>query len=77
MRFTALTIAMIGLTVSLPTGEARGQVLFDAPLAFDVGDAPYSVVIGDFDEDGHSDLAVANSADDDIWILIRDRNVTF
>src|SRR5439155_566200 len=44
--------------------EARIVPGFLAPLAFDAGSGPVSVAVGDFNGDGHLDLAVANVGTD-------------
>jgi len=55
-------------------GAAR---LFDAPLCFRTGGAPYSVCAGDFNEDGIIDLAVANNSSDYLSVLIGNGDCTF
>src|SRR6516165_11422671 len=40
--------------------EARCLPGFLAPLAFDAGNSPRSVAVGDFNGDGKQDLALAN-----------------
>jgi hypothetical protein len=35
-----------------------------------VGSGPHSVAVGDLDGDGHSDLATANDADDNVSVLL-------
>jgi hypothetical protein len=37
---------------------------------YDAGDAPYAVAVGDFDGDGHPDLAVANRGDNTVSLLL-------
>jgi hypothetical protein len=41
----------------------NGDGTLRAPALFAVGPFPASITVGDFDQDGHPDLAVANSAD--------------
>ena len=44
--------------------------LYNTRLEFAVGDGPDSVAIGDLDENGAPDLAVANGSSDDVSVLI-------
>jgi len=37
---------------------------------FPTGDIPYAVAEGDFNQDGHSDLATANAKSDDVTVLL-------
>ena len=58
-------------TVSILLGKARGN--FGLPLRFTGNIAPQSVVVGDFNNDGKQDLAVAqNSAPGSVSILLGD-----
>lgn len=47
-----------------------GTGSFTGPTGFLVGTQPRSIVVGDFNEDGKSDLAAANLGDDTISILL-------
>jgi len=40
-----------------------GQGLFTGPVSYAANDGPYRVVAGDFNDDGHADLAVGNRYD--------------
>ena len=51
-------------------GDGTGH--FSAPTNFTVGDAPFSVAVGDFNGDGRQDLAVANADSDNASILLGD-----
>jgi hypothetical protein len=51
-------------TVTVLLGTGTGS--FVHQTAFAVGAAPYAVAVGDFDGDGHPDLAVANSLEDEM-----------
>src|SRR5947209_20480888 len=42
-----------------------------------VGASPYSVAMGDFNGDGHLDLAVANGGSNDVSVLLGDGGGTF
>ena len=50
--------------------EAQASVLFFPNVDYDVGSDPDSIAMGDFNEDGYPDLAVANRGSNDISILI-------
>src|SRR5690242_18197659 len=59
--------AVLGF-ILVASGQARSDFL--APLAFDVGVFPFSVAVGDFNGDGHLDLAVANIDSNDVSVLL-------
>ncbi|MEQ8548418.1 MAG: FG-GAP-like repeat-containing protein [Cyclobacteriaceae bacterium] len=48
------------LSIFRNTSTGAGTVSYDAKVDYATGSSPYSVVIGDLDGDGKSDLAVAN-----------------
>jgi hypothetical protein len=56
-------------SISVMLGNAGGTFTPSTRSPFAVGVAPYAVISGDFDGDGNTDLAVANSGDDSITIL--------
>jgi serine/threonine protein kinase/Flp pilus assembly protein TadD len=55
----------------------RAQPGFQAPLSFETGRVPVCVAVGDFNGDGHLDLAVANQADDSVSVLLSRQDGTF
>jgi hypothetical protein len=55
-------------TISVFLG--RGDGTFAPQVTFAVGVAPVDVAVGDFNGDGYPDLAVANSGDRTISILL-------
>src|ERR1700737_4404335 len=57
--------------------EGRVVPGFLAPLAFDAGSSPESVAVGDFNGDGHTDLAVANAGSNDVSVLLGNGDGTF
>ena len=63
MKTYAVMAYAIGIIFFLSFGKAEGLVLFESSLVFRVGDGSESVAVGDFDEDGIQDLAVAN-----VWL---------
>src|SRR5947209_182469 len=50
--------------------ESRVVPGFLTPLAFDAGSSPESVAVGDFNGDGHLDLAVANAYSGNVSVLL-------
>ncbi|MDE5068646.1 MAG: FG-GAP-like repeat-containing protein, partial [Trichodesmium sp. St4_bin8_1] len=50
--------------------EASEKVDFEKARNFKVGDGPHSVAVGDFDRNGVPDLAVANTWDDNVSVLL-------
>ena len=57
--------------------EASGEVSFSSATNFAAGDFPTSVAVGDFNDDGISDLAVANLLDDNVSVLLGNGNGGF
>ena len=49
-----------------------GSISFSGPVNFSVGTNPSSIAVGDFNGDGHADLAVANHDDNNVTILLGD-----
>jgi hypothetical protein len=50
--------------------RGNGDGTFQAALSFDVGDAPSSAGVGDFNGDGLPDIAIANAGSDSVSVLI-------
>ena len=59
-------------TVTVLLGDGNGNFAPSTGSPFVVGNNPVSVAIGDFNGDGLADLAVANSSDDTVSILLGD-----
>lgn len=73
-----LSILLIVLAFVLsPLCEVHAQLLFYASVDYGVDDRPWSVAIGDFDGDGHEDLAVANTSSENASILMGNGDGTF
>ncbi len=51
-------------------GDGTGS--FSAPIDFPLNHQPGGVVVGDFNDDGRQDLALANGASRNVSILLRD-----
>lgn len=77
--YTDLAVANIGYqyggNVSILIGVGDGT--FSEAVHYNAGDEPWSICAGDFDEDGHVDLAVANENSDDASILLGAGDGTF
>ena len=61
------------MTVLLGNGDGT----FQNPVTYAVGDGPSAIVTGDFNGDGHIDLAVANYYDNDVSVLLGNGDGTF
>jgi hypothetical protein len=73
-----LAIANSGAgTVTILLGNGDGKFTQAAKSPVTVGSAPFSVVVGDFNEDGIPDLAVADSAGSKVAILLGNVDGTF
>ena len=64
-----------GRTLTILLGNGDGT--FKAAASPAVGNAPYAIAVGDFNEDGKQDLAVTNSADNTVLILTGNGDGTF
>ncbi len=69
-----LVSAAITSATSLPVVADH---LFEVPHFCNSGENPVSVAVGDIDGDGHSDMAIANLADDTVSIVISNGDGTF
>jgi len=66
-----LMVSHISVLLGNGDGTLRGQVVYGA------GQGPKSIAIGDFNGDGHLDLAVANEEDDNVSIYVGNGNGAF
>jgi hypothetical protein len=64
-------------TVSILLGDGRGNFTAAALSPIPVGNGPYSIATDDFNGDRHLDLAVVNSADNTVSILLGDGTGNF
>ena len=62
-----------GLSVLLGNGDGTLQL----PITYETGDDPHSVVLSDFNGDGHLDAAVVNSGSQTFSILLGNGDGTF
>jgi hypothetical protein len=61
---------VLGQQTTVSVLLANGDGTFQAPLVFDVGVGPTSLAVGDFNNDGFPDLAVANLFSNDVSVLL-------
>src|SRR5262249_36986462 len=66
---------LLVLFLATPSGFAQG--LFDGPRDYVVGPDPESVVVGDFNGDGRSDIATANRSSNEISVLLQNSDGDF
>ena len=67
-----------GAVVLVTAGPVPAQNLVFTPvLSASVGAHPEGLTVGDFNEDGHLDVATANSDSDDVSVLLGNGNGTF
>ncbi|MEA2492702.1 MAG: hypothetical protein QOJ29_613, partial [Thermoleophilaceae bacterium] len=59
-RRRGLTYVLFGLLAGLPALAAAQPALAFRSHSYAVGDTPFFVAVGDFNDDGRRDLAVAN-----------------
>jgi len=69
----------VALTVALQPSSWGQEPLFGADISYYVGDGPCDVAVGDFDEDGHCDVAVALQypRTDNVVVLLGNGDGTF
>ena len=58
------------MSILLGTGDGSFSQPMGSP--YGVGQSPFAVAVGDFNGDGHADLAVANEGSDTVTILLGD-----
>jgi len=62
----------LGACGTAGTDGFRGDVRFKSPVSYETGTKPTSLTQGDFDGDGHQDIAVANEVDDSVILFFGD-----
>jgi dienelactone hydrolase len=78
-----LAVALSSKVNGTPSGTEIGVLLgngdgtFQAPVTYSAGQAPLSVVVGDFNDDGKLDLAVANYNGNNVSVLLGNGDGTF
>ena len=56
-------------TVRPAIKDLPGKVPFSPPVYFESYNTPLAACLGDFNGDGHDDIAVANAATDDVSVM--------
>jgi len=64
-------VVAAGPTNNIMLYLGNGDGTFQTPISITVGQSPHSVAVGDFNRDGLLDLAVANSGDNTVTILLQ------
>ena len=57
--------------------DLAGGISFETPVSYATGVGPYSVAMGDLDDNDHVDLAVANLSGDSLSVLLNQTDGTF
>jgi hypothetical protein len=60
-----------------PAATCTVSQLFQAATIDSVGSGPYGIAVADFNQDGHPDLAVVDSVQDAVWVLLGNGDGTF
>jgi hypothetical protein len=76
-KIPKIFVLLLLLAPMIPARAIALDLIFDPPVAYPVGDGPFSVHAGDFDGDGNADLAIANYASNNISILMNEGDGTF
>jgi hypothetical protein len=72
----ALRLTLPLFLISL-SSSAQNSWIFSAPRDYPVGLQPESVVVGDFNGDGHPDIATANQTSNNVSILLQNSDGSF
>src|SRR5512140_3805601 len=72
-----LPAILLAAIFTLAGSPAGAELLFPAPLSFDVGHGPYSVALGDLNGDGAPDQVVANHGSNTVSVLLGNGDETF
>jgi len=75
--FTVFFSATITLFLIPANSVLALEPLFYSSLAYDAGDGPSSVCVGDLDGDNDLDLAVVNQTSDNVSVLLNNGDGTY
>ena len=73
---SVITLLLSALLIMVPGGKIFA-LPFNPAVNYDVGNYPRSVAVGDFNGDNKFDLAVANSGNDNVSVLLGNGDGTF
>ncbi len=65
-----VALTLLAALLLVTPAPAQAPVSFTGPSYFAVGSFPASVAVGEFNQDGHPDLAVANEFSDNVSVLL-------
>jgi uncharacterized repeat protein (TIGR01451 family) len=74
LQYSAVALTLF---ITLGQSEKSGAVDFAPAAAYPVGTSPSAIIVGDFNGDGKSDLAVANLGSSNVSILVNKGDGTF
>ena len=77
MKHSHLSISMAFNLFLLQASAANAAITFSGPYNFDTVDAPTSMVVADFDEDGSIEIGVGNTSNDGVSIMFGDGSAGF
>ena len=74
--FFVFTLTLFSLP-NLASADTADTIDFGTPTSYAIGGSPKSITSADFDKDGNTDVAVANSADNTVSVLLGKSDDTF
>ena len=76
-RGMSLTTVACAVALTLPGSASAALGEFASAGEFQVGNTPYDVALGDFDDDGNADVVTPNANGSSVSILLGDGDGTF
>ncbi len=77
LRIVMALVILATCTVSHSAGAPDPDKMFPSPVQWPVGTNPQWLVFGDLDSDGDEDIAVANQQDENVSVLLNNKDGTF